>query len=252
MFLISGPRVSLMNGRQARRDCALSTDKEFVEDHEEEEHAHEHEEDHEEEKHAHENEEEHEEEGHLHEHEDEHENEEEHAHENNEEHEEEGHLHGHEEEHGEHDHDDEHGHDDDDDTMHIKIIALVVLFVESVIGSMVPISVGRFKGFKEVLSLLNCFAGGILMSTGSHFAQARFSLCRRFFIGIIHLIPHVVEHEADVDGLGDYPLGMVAVVVGFALVFFVENVLFNVHSHEQEDQQRRTSVAACRVSLRMM
>ena len=155
-----------MDGRQARSDCALSTDNEFVDDHE-------HEEDHEEEEeeHSHEHEEEHEEEEHLHEHEEEHE--EEHAHENKDEHETEEHAHeGHE--HDEHEHDDEHGHDEeeedeDDDTMHIKIIALVVLFMESIIGSMVPVSVGSFKGFKEVLSLLNCFAGGILMSTGSPF-----------------------------------------------------------------------------------
>ena len=193
----------LINGRQARRDCALSTDEEFVEEHEEEEHSRKNEEDHEEEEHSRKNEEDHEEE--------------------------EGHLHGHEGEHGEHDHDEidednendeidednendeidednEIDEDEDDDTMHIKIIALVVLFVESVIGSMVPISAARFKGSVEVLSLLNCFAGGILMSTGSHFAQARFSLCRRFFIGIIHLIPRIIKYEADVGGLGDYAL----------------------------------------------
>lgn len=38
------------------------------------------------------------------------------------------------------------------------------------------------------------------------------------------------EFEEDVDGLGDYPLGMVVIVFGFALVFFTEHILFDVHA----------------------
>lgn len=47
---------------------------------------------------------------------------------------------------------------------------------------------------------------------------------------MIHLVPEILEEEAEVDGLGDYPLGMVMLVLGFLLVFLIEQVFFP-HDH---------------------
>lgn len=49
----------------------------------------------------------------------------------------------------------------------LKIIAAVVLFLEVIVGGLVPVIVGRFEKLNVLHSLLNTFSGGIFMGAGS-------------------------------------------------------------------------------------
>lgn len=63
------------------------------------------------------------------------------------------------------------------------------------------------------LSLLNCFSGGVFLAAG-----------------LVHLLPHCQESQAKLGALvGDYPLYLVLITLGYMLVLFVERVLFDVH-----------------------
>jgi zinc transporter 1/2/3 len=68
-----------------------------------------------------------------------------------------------------------------------------------------------------VLGLVNCFSGGVFMCTG-----------------LTHILPHVVEYGASVDGYGEYPLPYALVMLGYMLVFLVERVVFHIHKHAEE------------------
>jgi hypothetical protein len=63
------------------------------------------------------------------------------------------------------------------------------------------------------LSLLNCFSGGVFLAAG-----------------LVHLLPHCAEAQERLGPLiGDYPLYLVLITLGYMLVLFVERVLFDVH-----------------------
>lgn len=48
--------------------------------------------------------------------------------------------------------------------------------------------------------------------------------------GLVHLLPHCQESQAKLGALvGDYPLYLVLITLGYMLVLFVERVLFDVH-----------------------
>lgn len=68
-----------------------------------------------------------------------------------------------------------------------------------------------------LLACLNAFSGGVFLT-----------------VGLTHLLPHVAEYEATADLDTDYPVGLGLVAIGFILVLFVEQVLFNVHGHKRE------------------
>jgi len=66
------------------------------------------------------------------------------------------------------------GHEEDDDAVTVKCVLLLVMVIVSGIFVVLPIYVMRIRRVKEgsatrrkfVLSLLNCFAGGIFVATG--------------------------------------------------------------------------------------
>lgn len=74
------------------------------------------------------------------------------------------------------------------DVMNIKIIAAVVLFIEVIVGGMVPIIVGSFEKLHIWHSLLNTFSGGIFLGAGEllfvYFTQSLHSL-HLFFIDLL-------------------------------------------------------------------
>lgn len=48
--------------------------------------------------------------------------------------------------------------------------------------------------------------------------------------GLVHLLPHCAEAQQRLGSLvGDYPLYLVLITLGYMLVLFVERVLFDVH-----------------------
>ncbi|GMH45237.1 hypothetical protein BSKO_13194 [Bryopsis sp. KO-2023] len=104
-------------------------------------------------------------------------------------------------------------HDGEDNVRGLKLVAAAVLLAEAIVGAMVPLVVGHFKKFNFWLSILNSFAGGVFLSTG-----------------FTHMLPHIEETESEVKGLDEYPLGSVILVIGFMIVFFVERIIFDVHT----------------------
>ena len=70
-----------------------------------------------------------------------------------------------------------------------------------------------------ILSLFNVATGAIFLT-----------------VGIVHLLPEVVEFQALADLDTDFPLGFAMVVIGFCLVLFTEHVVFgHEHSHVCKD-----------------
>ena len=74
------------------------------------------------------------------------------------------------------DHDDDHTEDQkkEDDTVAVKCVLLVVMVIVTGISVVLPICVMRIRRVKEsnatrrkfILSLLNCFGGGVFIATG--------------------------------------------------------------------------------------
>ena len=56
-------------------------------------------------------------------------------------------------------------------------------------------------------------------------------------VGLTHLLPHVAEYEALADLDTDYPVGLAVVALGFILVLFVEQIVFDVHGHSHHEAQ---------------
>jgi hypothetical protein len=75
-----------------------------------------------------------------------------------------------------------------------------------------------------LMSLLNAFSGAIFLT-----------------VGIVHLLPHVLEYQELAYPSMRYPLGLVSIVLGFLLILFVEQVVFDVHGIKYEEDIRSDS-----------
>lgn len=65
------------------------------------------------------------------------------------------------------------------------------------------------------------------------------------FAGLVHLLPHCQESQARLQHvIGDYPLYLVLITLGYLLVLFVERVLFDVHGAEHGHGSHTGIVAA--------
>jgi zinc transporter ZupT len=69
-----------------------------------------------------------------------------------------------------------------------------------------------------ILSLFNVGTGAVFLT-----------------VGIVHLLPEVMEFQAAADFDTEFPVGLSLVVVGFVLLLLVENVLFASHDHAPGD-----------------
>lgn len=65
-----------------------------------------------------------------------------------------------------------------------------------------------------ILALFNTASGAIFLT-----------------VGVVHLLPEVVEFEALADLPTDFPVGFSLIVLGFMMVLFVEHVCFGGHDH---------------------
>lgn len=110
--------------------------------------------------------------------------------------------------------------EDKDDLTELKSIVSGVLFVEVLMGGVIPYLLRFLPGQEWYISLINTFSGGVILATG-----------------LVHLVPEVIEEQFEVDLPNEYPLGMVMMAAGFLLVFFLEHILFDGHSHEDPDKR---------------
>lgn len=71
------------------------------------------------------------------------------------------------------------------------------------------VSGGAVQG---ILSVLNAFSGSVFLT-----------------VGVTHLLPDVLEYQDVALPNLDFPLGLSIIVLGFMLILFVEQVLFDMH-----------------------
>lgn len=67
-------------------------------------------------------------------------------------------------------------------TTPMKAAAALLLFVEAVVGMLLPALVTRMESHRWWMGCLNAFSGGIFLAAG-----------------VMHLIPHCEEAQAEVD-----------------------------------------------------
>lgn len=152
----------------------------------------------------------------------------------------------------------------------LKWTAAAVLFVEAFIGVLVPLGLKLTAHASWLLSLVNCFAGGVFFTFGAGrstlAAQCRRS-CVTFrltaskdcgelatredgtylrsasdalppaFTGIMHIGPDALEAQ-DAIGLDRFPLAAFLIAFSFLCIFFVHRILApslrltpHLHSH---------------------
>ena len=71
------------------------------------------------------------------------------------------------------------------DYVGLKMGLAVVIFVEALIGGLLPLFfIKNLAKADSIMSLLNAFSGGVFITAG-----------------LTHILPHVVESQADVDDL---------------------------------------------------
>ena len=105
------------------------------------------------------------------------------------------------------------GNDGGDVTMLLRAIVAFGLFIEALLGIYIPVWMKSLDSYEWWLSLLNCFSGGVFLSAG-----------------LVHLLPHCQEAQEKLAPLlGEYPLYLVLITLGYLLVLFVERVAFDVH-----------------------
>jgi zinc transporter ZupT len=75
------------------------------------------------------------------------------------------------------------------------------------------------------MTCLNAFSGSVFLT-----------------VGLMHLLPHVLEYESAADLGTEYPVGLMFVVVGFLLILFVEQIVFNVHESANDLEREESRV----------
>ncbi|KAL4462641.1 hypothetical protein ABPG74_000471 [Tetrahymena malaccensis] len=110
-----------------------------------------------------------------------------------------------------------------DNTVIVKSVAMVVMYLIIMITGNLPLRVKTFKENKKVLSIASAFSGGLFLS-----------------IGLIHILP---EAGDDFDKYYDsseehFPFQMFITVISFSFVLFIEKVIgeqFAHHHHHHHD-----------------
>ncbi|KAL4505217.1 hypothetical protein ABPG72_016284 [Tetrahymena utriculariae] len=114
-----------------------------------------------------------------------------------------------------------------DNTVIVKSIAMVAMYLIIMITGNLPLRVKTFKENKKVLSIASAFSGGLFLS-----------------IGLIHILP---EAGTDFDNYYDsseehFPFQMFIAVISFSFVLFIEKVIgekfAHHHHHHHHDQDQ--------------
>eukprot|EP00963_Diacronema_lutheri_P001318 scaffold85_cov358-Pavlova_lutheri.AAC.25 len=106
-------------------------------------------------------------------------------------------------------HEDEDKHDEEEDgaVRTLKIVGIVVLFVEVFFFALVPLFLRKkFESIEHWLVLGHAFSGGVFIAAG-----------------LTHILPEAVESSASLD-IGHYPLAFTMVVFGYYMIYLCEGV----------------------------
>ena len=124
----------------------------------------------------------------------------------------------------------------------LKLILSIVTMIVIIVFGLMPILWKKFKANKMLISLTNCFSGGLFLA-----------------LGLIHVLP---EAEKNLESLSEeiqglFPVAHMIALLSFMLLFFVERIGFNNHdlSHDQtnkkETQEKDKSVVEPEVQRSM-
>jgi hypothetical protein len=72
-----------------------------------------------------------------------------------------------------------------------------------------------------LMSLLNAFSGAVFL-----------------IVGVTHLLPHVLEYQEDAYPSMKYPFGLVTICLGFLLILWIEEIIFDVKCGNHEEDLR--------------
>ncbi|KAK5639831.1 hypothetical protein RI129_010642 [Pyrocoelia pectoralis] len=138
-------------------------------------------------------------------------------------------------------------HDDAQKTIVAKAVAMICLFVASLVIGILPIKLSQWFKWeskaksKELAAVLLCFGGGVL-------------LCTVFF----HLLPEVTENLHMLIEKGNFPstkfnFAEVLMCIGFFVLYFVEEcVHLYIHKrekgHEPSTFKRTLSIRRCEIA----
>ena len=100
----------------------------------------------------------------------------------------------------------------------LKIVFIFCLLISTGITGYLPLFAPSIHKNRTVLSIGNCFAAGIFI-----------------IVGISALLPDAQE-SFDEDFNNSMPLAYVLAVVGYLIIFFVENIIFH-HDHHNHDHE---------------
>ncbi len=118
----------------------------------------------------------------------------------------------------------------------LKILALLIIWLMTIVFGLLPVKVPSFKQNTLLLSLSNCFAGGLFLA-----------------IGLTHMLPEAREllegkdehhHDHDHDHLshpnlkcGDdvFPTSYVLCLFSFAMILLIDKVVFNGADYVEDD-----------------
>jgi solute carrier family 39 (zinc transporter), member 1/2/3 len=101
--------------------------------------------------------------------------------------------------------------------LELKVIFIFLMFFSAGVAGSIPIFSKSFKNNDTLISIGNCFAGGIFL-----------------LVGIAHLLPDAQDAFDEVTG-DTTPIGYVLSIAGYTLILYVENLLFKVHGHHPEE-----------------
>jgi zinc transporter 1/2/3 len=94
----------------------------------------------------------------------------------------------------------------------LKLWAALAIAIVGLIGGLIPIVAGRFKGSNRFFSLGNAFAGGVFLGAG-----------------LIHLLP---DGNEMLERVSDYPLAGLLAAAGLTLLLLLDRVAFSHHDME--------------------
>ena len=81
----------------------------------------------------------------------------------------------------------------------------------------------RCKCTQGLMAVFNAFAGAVFLT-----------------VGLTHLLPEVIHYQAEAFPDLEFPLGLALAVMGFMLILFIEQIVFDVHgaAAAEEDAER--------------
>lgn len=122
-----------------------------------------------------------------------------------------------------------------------EVLTAKIIFIFTMIGSAgivgyAPMMIKSFYNSPKIVSVGNCFAAGIFL-----------------LVGIVHLLADSQEAFDETFPDDPIPLGYIIVIAGYALMVFIENIIFpgHNHSHEHVEENKNDNKENAKKSIEM-